>query len=201
MGTAIEELAHFVAGTPWEAIPEAIREHAKLVLLDTVGVILAGSVQPEVAGVRVRLISTGGRGATVYAPGWLTTDPRTAALLNGLAGRSIELCAAPAVSSASTAVIVARRCGMCRASSGGSDNRAGSRSKSSAATRASTSGARKMCSWSLASLTRTWTGLPAGISEIDPAEGGTCRSTPSYRKSSSFGGAVNSTSMWWVRAG
>ena len=92
MGTAIEELAHFVAGTPWETIPEAVREHAKLVLLDTVGVILAGSVQPEVAGVRARLTATGGRGATVYAPGWPTTDPRTAALLNGLAGRSIELC-------------------------------------------------------------------------------------------------------------
>jgi 2-methylcitrate dehydratase PrpD len=92
MGQAIEELAHFVARTPWEAIPEALREHAKLVLLDTVGVILAGSRQPEVAEVRARLTATGGRGATVYAPGWPTTDPRTAALLNGLAGRSIELC-------------------------------------------------------------------------------------------------------------
>ena len=92
MGHAIEELAHFVAGTPWETIPEAVRAHAKLVLLDTVGVMLAGSVQPEVAGVRARLTATGGRGATVYAPGWPTTDPRTAALLNGLAGRSIELC-------------------------------------------------------------------------------------------------------------
>src|SRR5262249_4378449 len=28
----------------------------------------------------------------VYAPGWLIHDPRTAALLNGIAGRSIELC-------------------------------------------------------------------------------------------------------------
>ena len=92
MGKAIEELAHFAAGTPWEAIPGAVREHAKLVLLDTLGVILAGSVQPEVADVRARLTATGGRGATVYAPGWPTTDPRTAALLNGLAGRSIELC-------------------------------------------------------------------------------------------------------------
>jgi 2-methylcitrate dehydratase PrpD len=92
MGEAIEELAHFVAGTSWPTIPQAVRAHAKLVLLDTVGVILAGSVQPEVAGVRARLCATGGQGATVYAPGWPTTDPRTAALLNGLAGRSIELC-------------------------------------------------------------------------------------------------------------
>jgi 2-methylcitrate dehydratase PrpD len=92
MGQAIENLAHFAAGTPWETIPEAVRAHAKLVLLDTLGVIMAGSLQPEVAGARARLTATGGRGATVYAPGWPTTDPRTAALLNGLAGRSIELC-------------------------------------------------------------------------------------------------------------
>jgi 2-methylcitrate dehydratase PrpD len=92
MGNAVEELAHFVAATPWEAIPGSLREHARLVLLDTVGVMLAGSVQPEVTGVRARLTATGGLGATVYAPGWPTTDPRTAALLNGLAGRSIELC-------------------------------------------------------------------------------------------------------------
>ena len=92
MGEAIERLAHFVAATPWDAIPKSVREHAKLVLLDTLGVILAGSVQPEVAGVRARLTATGGRGATIYAPGSPTSDPRTAAFLNGLAGRSIELC-------------------------------------------------------------------------------------------------------------
>src|SRR5437867_1740638 len=92
MGKAIEELARFVAGTPWETIPGAVREHAKLVVLDTLGVVLAGSVQSEVAGVRARLTATGGLGATVYAQGWPTTDPRTAAMLNGLAGRSVELC-------------------------------------------------------------------------------------------------------------
>ena len=50
MGEAIEQLAHFIVDTPWTAIPEAVRHHAKLVFLDTVGVMLAGSVQPEVAG-------------------------------------------------------------------------------------------------------------------------------------------------------
>jgi len=92
MGEAIERLAHFIAATPWDAIPKSVREHAKLVLLDTVGVILAGSVQPEVAGVRARLTATGGHGATILAPGAPSSDPRTAAFLNGLAGRSIELC-------------------------------------------------------------------------------------------------------------
>src|SRR5215510_6021422 len=92
MGQAIETLARFVAETPWEAVPVAVRQHAKLVLLDTLGVILAGSVQPEVAGVRARLTATGGHGATILAPGAPTSDPRTAAFLNGLAGRSVELC-------------------------------------------------------------------------------------------------------------
>jgi 2-methylcitrate dehydratase PrpD len=92
MGREIEDLARFAADTPWDAIPQTVREHAKLVLMDTLGVTLAGSLQPEVADTRARLIATGGQGATVYAPGWPTTDPRTAALLNGLAGRSIELC-------------------------------------------------------------------------------------------------------------
>src|SRR5205809_5870773 len=92
MGEAIEQLAHFIAATPWEAIPKAVRDYAKLVLLDTLGVILAGSIQPEVAAARARLTTTGGHGATIYAPGAPTSDPRTAAFLNGLAGRSIELC-------------------------------------------------------------------------------------------------------------
>jgi 2-methylcitrate dehydratase PrpD len=67
-----------------------VRRHTKLVLLDTLGVILAGAERPEVRQLRERL--TGGTGATVYARGWPAQDARTAALLNGIAGRSIELC-------------------------------------------------------------------------------------------------------------
>ena len=92
MGEQIDKLAQFVAETQWEAIPDAVRQHAKLVLLDTLGVILAGAEQPEVQQLRERLLATAGTGATVLARGWPTTDPRTAALLNGIAGRSIELC-------------------------------------------------------------------------------------------------------------
>src|SRR5947209_7712472 len=92
MGRQIEELARFVAETRLDDIPEAVRRHARLVLLDTLGVILAGSGRPEVAALRQRLAATAGTGATVYARGWPAQDPRTAALLNGIAGRSIELC-------------------------------------------------------------------------------------------------------------
>lgn len=92
MGAQIERLARFVTETSWDDTPETVRRHAKLVLLDTLGVILVGSEQPEVQQLRNRLIAAGGSGATVLARNCPTTDPRTAALLNGIAGRSIELC-------------------------------------------------------------------------------------------------------------
>lgn len=90
MGQQIEELARFVAETRLADIPEIVRAHARITLLDTLGVILAGSTRPEVATLRERL--SGGAGATVYARGWPQSDARTAALLNGIAGRAIELC-------------------------------------------------------------------------------------------------------------
>ncbi|ETX08177.1 MAG: hypothetical protein ETSY2_06925, partial [Candidatus Entotheonella gemina] len=92
MSTDIDALGRFMAETRWEDIPDAVQAHAKLVFLDTLGVILAGSIQSEVRAVRETLCASGGTGATVYAPGWPGMDPRQAALLNGIAGRSIELC-------------------------------------------------------------------------------------------------------------
>ena len=92
MGREIEKLAEFVAHTRWEDVPDPVRQHTKLVFLDTLGVVLAGAERPEVRQLRERLAGTAGSRATVYARGWPTQDPRTAALLNGIAGRSIELC-------------------------------------------------------------------------------------------------------------
>ena len=92
MGQQIEELARFTAETGWDDIPPAVQQHAKLVFLDMLGVILAGAERPEVRALRDRLRATSGSGATVYGRGWPSADARTAALLNGIAGRSIELC-------------------------------------------------------------------------------------------------------------
>ncbi len=86
----VEALAAFVAATQWEDVPAYVQHHTRLVLLDTLGVILAGAERPEVRQLRAQL--AGGSGATVYARGWPSYDARTAALLNGIAGRSIELC-------------------------------------------------------------------------------------------------------------
>src|SRR6201993_1758443 len=92
MGVQIEALAQFVAQTKWEDIPESVQRHTKLMLLDTLGVILAGAERPEMRELRGALAGSAGTGATVFARGWPAHDPRTAALLNGIAGRSIELC-------------------------------------------------------------------------------------------------------------
>ena len=92
MGAEIEKLAQFVARTGWDDMPEAVRRRAKLVLLDTIGVTLAGAARPEVIGLRERLLAGAGRGATVLAAGLPQADIRTAALLNGIAARSVELC-------------------------------------------------------------------------------------------------------------
>lgn len=90
MAQQIEDLAAFVAATTWDNVPAAVQHQTKLVLLDTLGVILAGAERPEVRRLRTQLGT--GSGATVFARGWPSHDPRTAALLNGIAGRSIELC-------------------------------------------------------------------------------------------------------------
>ncbi len=90
MTKQIEELTAFVATTTWDDVPGSVQQQTKLVLLDTLGVILAGAERPEVRRLREQLGS--GSGATVYAPGFPSHDARTAALLNGIAGRSIELC-------------------------------------------------------------------------------------------------------------
>jgi 2-methylcitrate dehydratase PrpD len=86
----IEELAAFVATTTWDDVPASVRHHTKLVLLDTLGVMLAGAERSEVRRLREQLGT--GSGATVYGRGFPAHDPSNAALLNGIAGRSIELC-------------------------------------------------------------------------------------------------------------
>ena len=97
MGRQVERLARFAAETLWENLPNTVQRHAKLVLLDTLGVMLAGAGREEVRKLRtqllrIQLVPDDGSGATVLTPGWPRSDTRTAALLNGIAGRSIELC-------------------------------------------------------------------------------------------------------------
>src|SRR5258707_1979312 len=73
-------------------MPEVVHRRAKLVLLDTIGGTRAGAARPEGIGLRERLLLGEGRGATVLAAGLPQADIRTAAMLNGIAARSVELC-------------------------------------------------------------------------------------------------------------
>lgn len=91
MAEHVERLARFVAQTSWSDLPATVQQQARLVFLDTLGVILAGSREAEVARLTAALAGPRGE-ATVYGPGFPRADPRTAALLNGTAGRSVELC-------------------------------------------------------------------------------------------------------------
>ena len=92
MGQEIEALAQYVATARWEDVRTAVQHRTKLVLLDTLGVILAGARCQDVQALRERsACTTAGTGATVLAPGWPQTDPRVAAMLNALAGRAIEM--------------------------------------------------------------------------------------------------------------
>lgn len=106
MGQQIETLAQFAAETRWEDIPDHVREHARRVLLDSIGVILGGSVRPEVTALRERLAADRGGRATIYARGAPAHDARTAALLNGIAGRAIELCEGMRLASGQAAIQV-----------------------------------------------------------------------------------------------
>src|SRR6267154_2188586 len=73
MGQQIETLAAFVATTQWQDVPAPVREFAKLVFLDTLGVILAGSERPEVRGIRERLRLVSGQAAMQVLPGVLAS--------------------------------------------------------------------------------------------------------------------------------
>jgi 2-methylcitrate dehydratase PrpD len=104
MSREIDRLAEFVVTARWQDVPGPVRRYVKLVLRDTLGVILAGSERPEVKALTRRL-ATGG-GAAVYARGMPRAEPRMAALLNGIAGRSIELCEGLRLSSGQAAMQV-----------------------------------------------------------------------------------------------
>src|SRR5688500_19462525 len=91
MGERIEKLVRFVTDTRWEDIPRAVQQHARLVLLDTFGVMLAGAEQSDVRRMQQGQKASAGTGATVYTRGWPTTDPGRAAFLNALAARALEL--------------------------------------------------------------------------------------------------------------
>jgi 2-methylcitrate dehydratase PrpD len=90
MEPVLTALARHVALTPESAVPDGVREHATLVLADTVGAILGGSREPEIR----RLHGGANRApgpATVLGEGFRRVEPWWAIVANGLAGTMLAL--------------------------------------------------------------------------------------------------------------
>ena len=81
-----EKFAEFAVHTRYEDIPEQARRKAKQCILDTLGVMLAGSVESASRPVKEYVEEMGGRAqSTVIGLGIKTTAP-LAAFANGLVG-------------------------------------------------------------------------------------------------------------------
>ena len=86
--TAAEHLAHFVTHLDITAIPQAARDYAKLCVLDTLGIALAGHAEPSTRATRSVARHHGGAPqATLFVDGGKVPAPQ-AALVNGTAAFS-----------------------------------------------------------------------------------------------------------------
>lgn len=91
-GAYLERLCEWAAAVRFDHLPAAVVERAKVVLMDDLGAILGGSVEPEVTAIRERRLATAGDPcATLFAPGLPRADVGTAVEVNGIAGCWLEL--------------------------------------------------------------------------------------------------------------
>ena len=90
MEPVLDALARFVAETPAAAVPPAVRGHAALIVADTVGAILGGSRESEIARLHARVERAAGP-ATLLAMGFPRVEPWWAIVANGTAGTMLEL--------------------------------------------------------------------------------------------------------------
>lgn len=84
-------LCEFLSGVNLTSIPVSIVEHARLVLLDTLGVIIGGSHTREVDRIAGEVSLNSGEGKTAACPGREELfHPLNAALVGGISGSSLE---------------------------------------------------------------------------------------------------------------
>jgi len=84
-------LCRFVSETDLNSIPDHVVDQAKLVLIDTLGVIIAGTLCSEVTGIIQRFSKYCPLDTGITCPGRTEAlDPLNAALINGIAGSSLE---------------------------------------------------------------------------------------------------------------
>lgn len=82
------QIAAFAAETPAAALPPEALDRTALILADTLGAIVGGAAEPEVAALTAR---HSGSGPALVIGTRQTCAPGTAALLNGTAGTTLEM--------------------------------------------------------------------------------------------------------------
>ena len=85
----VRSLAEFAVHTNLGDLPFDVSEHTRWVLLDTIGVILGGSVEPQVAALARRWCRTEGGPSTIFGY-QLSASPLNAALVNGTAAAWLD---------------------------------------------------------------------------------------------------------------
>jgi len=88
-GGAVSLLADYAVTTRIGDLPPEVIDHARVVLLDTMGVILGGSIEPEVSALAHRLGRQNGGSSTIIGHA-LWASPLNAALVNGTAGTWLD---------------------------------------------------------------------------------------------------------------
>lgn len=86
-----KDLANFVADTNFNDLPEEVREHAKLCVLDWLGAALAGSLEHPAKIVTSVIREMGGRKESTIIGTRIKTSCANAALANGIIGHIVEL--------------------------------------------------------------------------------------------------------------
>ncbi len=91
MRRAFDKIVDFVARTRYENLPAPVVDQAKLVLMDTLAAILAGSQAPEIQNLaRLASQASAAKPSTIFGyPA--TAAPQWASLVNATAGTSTEL--------------------------------------------------------------------------------------------------------------
>lgn len=86
---AIECLANYAISTRLEQLPSDVVEHARHIFLDTLGVILGGSIEPQATALASRLGQPDGAPCTLIGHG-LRSSKLNAALVNGTAATWLD---------------------------------------------------------------------------------------------------------------
>ena len=88
--SVIEQLAAYAAAEAFDKLPEAAVGAARRAILDTLGVMLAGSAEVTAGRVRAAIAHRGGNGEAVVAGTALRAPAEDAALANGTAAHALD---------------------------------------------------------------------------------------------------------------